>query len=798
MRSIARAVPFRRRTLALAVAGLLAAPLCAEPLFQVPLYGRADMTRYETNYVELGVANNDVSGARYKFGEWTGLYRDEAFALANLNWLSRDRRSGSYYGVWGYNLGVPSRQLGASAGLQGVWNLAAEFDQFPHAQTDQARFIFQGLGSDRLTLPAGFPGITAGNSQPPANAAAISAYEQSGFGVKTERDVYKARGSWQFGGGWEGVASLRHDQRDGTRLTGAVMGNSGGNPRSVIVPYAIDDHTTQVEAGLRYYSRKLQLAFNYWYSKYKNDDDAFTWQNPFGLISGWQPASGVGFPTGWGRMALPPGNDFNQIEATGGYNFTDTTRLTATFQYGVARQNEAFLPQTINVPPLVTPGLATPYPMPADSLDGKIKNTLADVTLTTRPIDKLFVKLKYHYSDRDNTTPQRLFVYAPGDTLNQCAIPAGQTPEQVNCTYIRTNPVPGITENRFTADADYPLMRGLTLRGFYEYKKTDYRKADEELRSDTDNNEVGAELKFRGNAVVNGYVKYTYDQRRGSEFSTNRPLAAVITPATLAASVFDNNPTLRQFFVADYNQNKVRAQASFSPDSPFSAQLMGDWWRRDYKGPDCGGPGDQLMISFRPSVVFPQQCLGLQDSQGQSYTGDVQYRAPQDVLLYAFVTWSRFSTSQLGRNFTGGANLAQAADPSRNWTVDSRTTDTAIGIGLNWKPEEKPYDAGIQYIYNEGVTSISPLSGPGLTGAAASTPIPDVKNTLQSLQVFGKWQYSKNLLFRANYWYQHYRSRDWAYDNATPWSSNNVLLTGMPSPSYNANVFGISVAYTGW
>jgi hypothetical protein len=67
-----------------------------------------------------------------------------------------------------------------------------------------------------------------------------------------------------------------------------------------------------------------------------------------------------------------------------------------------------------------------------------------------------------------------------------------------------------------------------------------------------------------------------------------------------------------------------------------------------------------------------------------------------------------------------------------------------------------------------------------------------------SLQLFGRWQYSRNLLFRANYWYQRYRSTDWAFDNATPWSSNNVLLTGQPNASYTAHVFGISVAYTNW
>jgi hypothetical protein len=108
------------------------------------------------------------------------------------------------------------------------------------------------------------------------------------------------------------------------------MGNSGGNPRSVIAPYAVDDNTAQFEAALRYANEKAQFSVSYWYSKYQNDKDSFTWQNPYGLISGWQPNSGVGFPTGFGRMALPPDNDFHQVQVTGAYNFTDLTRLVAT------------------------------------------------------------------------------------------------------------------------------------------------------------------------------------------------------------------------------------------------------------------------------------------------------------------------------------------------------------------------------------------------------------------------------------------------------------------------------------
>src|SRR4029078_2123805 len=99
---------------------------------------------------------------------------------------------------------------------------------------------------------AGFAGITQGNSQPPANSAAINAFEHPGFGVRTERDVSRCSGNWLICGGFEAIASFRYDQRDGTRITGAVMGNSGGNPRSVLVPYQIDDNTTTLEAALRY------------------------------------------------------------------------------------------------------------------------------------------------------------------------------------------------------------------------------------------------------------------------------------------------------------------------------------------------------------------------------------------------------------------------------------------------------------------------------------------------------------------------------------------------------------------
>jgi hypothetical protein len=124
--------------------------------------------------------------------------------------------------------------------------------------TDSARFIHTGLGTNTLQLPAGFPGITAGASNPPSNIGVINAFLQP-FDVKTERDFLRVGGTFNFAQNWGVSASYRNDMRDGTRLTGAVMGNSGGNPRAVVVPYPIDDTTREVETAVHYAGNVFQF-----------------------------------------------------------------------------------------------------------------------------------------------------------------------------------------------------------------------------------------------------------------------------------------------------------------------------------------------------------------------------------------------------------------------------------------------------------------------------------------------------------------------------------------------------------
>lgn len=779
------------------VALVLAAPgmALAEPMFQVPLTTGADMTRYDSDFVEIGGGYN--SNDSYKFGEYSGLDEKGGFVIGNFNARRRIGDNAGYLNAWGYNLGQTSRQLGIEGGRQGKYWLSAGYDQLTRYQYDDTYFIHRGLGGSYLTLPAGFTGITAGGNQPPANTAAINPF-LTNFKIKQERDVFNLGGGFFAGTKWKFSVNYREDDVDGNKLIGSVMGNTGGNPRAAILPYELNAKTQQIDVRASWLGKQGQFNLLYTYSKYDNSAGSLTWQNPYGNAWGaaCNPgAGGCAFPTGYGRLGLMPSNEAWNLQATGAWNFTPTMRLTGTLAYGVMSQNEAFLPYTINGPafpggPTQTPGtnLVVNTALPRASLDGEIKNTLFDLTYTWRPMSKLSLKAQYHYNKRDNNTPQSFYSYIGGDTTNQVAIPPGTDPNTIANSHIRRNVPPGLVENRFKIDADYKIFSRTLLRGWYQYTRINYEEASEELRSDTYDNQFGVELRRIMSESFTGALKYVYDQRRGSDFSTYRAYAASYSAAQVAASPLDNIPTLRQFFVANYDKNLYQLTGTWSPMDRTTIGMRADYYDIDFKGPDCGGPGDQSV----PGQTYPPQCLGRNSASGASFTLDGSYALAAGWNTFAFYTYQKYGTDQNSRAFN---NANASSDIGNNWGVQMRYSDNTLGLGVNYKPAGKKWDAGALYTYNNGTGDYSFIGAPN---TPPIIPVPDTTVKSNQFQLFAKYQYSKNLLFRFNYWYQNLRTSDWAYDNLTPTSSNNILLTGQQSPNYHNNVFGISVAYTNW
>lgn len=741
-----------RRPLALAVAAaLLAAGAAhAEPMFQAPLYRGTDMSRYSDNFVEIGGGFNTQDS--YKFGQWTGMTERGGYVLGNFNYSSRGAGdSPDYFWANGYNLGFDARDAALGYTSQGRFSVYGSYQGMPFYASDSTKFIFDGLGGTNLVARTSVIGATA-NPNAGTNPARINAALVP-FDLDTQRDIWQVGGKLLFGGNFETYANYRQDNVDGNRLTYGAMFATGGNPRSNALALPVSETTHQFDAGLRWSTDKAQAQLTYWYSKYSPDASSLIWQNPFSIIAGW-PA-GSGYPNSYGQMSLDPGNTFNQITAQGAWNFMPGWRVNSSLQYSWGTQDAGYL--AYYAPIGFAPGGGAIRNPATSSLDGKVDRWLFNVAVNGRPMPRLTLRAKYVYDDNNNKTAENFYRVVPGG-LQQAAAPG-----------VQNTPYGSYTVNRASVEADYQLLARTLLRGNYTYVNTKWVDED---RARTYDNIVGVELRQTASELFTGYLKYQYWNRSGSDF-------------TWIAGA----PPTPPYFLNNFVQNRVRAQADLGLSETVNLTLAADWSRRSYSEPssgvDCGAQ----------TGAWPDgnRCVGLQTSSWQTYTADLQWRPTEALSTFVFATYGDLSNDQFGRQINQGINNQNAL-----WTASLAQKSNTYGLGANYNVATK-IDVGATYIYNEGRTNTGLTWGPALAALVpAPLAVPPSTYTLHSFQLYGKWAVTKTLTLRANWWYQKLNAFDYAYDGVNPWASDRTIFAGQNSGGYTNNFYGISIAYTGF
>jgi MtrB/PioB family decaheme-associated outer membrane protein len=767
--------PLRRRTVVLAVGAALAAlaatPALADPLLTVKLFRDsevmfrdADMSRWADNYLELGAIYNSADSLR--FGQFSGLTDEGAYANVGFNYISRDQANDAqYWQVFGANLGLDSRKFKAEGGIQGQWNASFSFDGLEKSQTDSARFHHRGLGNSTLTFPF--------TQRATATAANFPNTQFGEYDIQQGRDIYRIGLSTIINKEWDFKVNYRQDQRDGTRLTGLLY--SPGNVASIL-PYEIDDKTQQLEAILAYTSKEAQFQVGYAYSKFSNSLNAFNVQSPYSTS------------TLNNRMSLAPDNDYHQINATGTYNFSKTTRLRATYSYGIARQDQNFLPYSAN-------GAAATTALPRTSLDAEVVNTLFDVALTSKPIDKMNLKVAYQYRDSENNTPVNQYRYASRDALTVGA---------ANSTNVRTNSPMSSTENKFIVEGDYEIAERTILRAGLEHADKEYTHAD---RKDIQTDKLTLEVRRPISDEFLGSAGYIRTQRRGSDYDKNVYFRETYTGTGIQANNrLTNNPAMRSYIWADFDEDRVRTSANWTVNETLSLQGVVDSYQQKMRGPDCNKfntAREQLAIT----APLADTCLGRDEAEGASISLDLQYQPEENLTTFAFANFSQTEYKQIGRTWAvtnGGAANASGALDARNWYGDMLAQDHTLGFGLKWQPVEK-WDLGGTYVFNygKGESTVDQAAQPavGPSGAIiASRPMPDTWSKLHSVQLFAKWDYSKQLSWRFNYLYENLKSYDWATSGlgTTVPGVTAVIFTGQDAPRYSNHVFGVSAVIKDW
>ena len=338
-----------RRALVAAVQAALAATFVPAAMADDDL---DDLTR-PRSVVEAGALYVDKDSA--KFGEFTGLDRKGTYFIGNFGLFGGDDASAFRYRVIATDLGLDSRGIQAEAGLQGSWRVTAGYDRVPRAYSDTYQTFWRGLGTTSLTLPAGWPaastrlsvtnsagGLLANwnNIQAPNAAAATTGDGPAAlipanmqlFDVGTRRDRMNVAISKTLAPGWEITASIKHEEKDGTKLSGINIGRFAGV--SALLPEPINSRTDQFEAAVNYAGPRMHFSVGYYGSIYKNDTDIWTVENA---------GANNAVLGNLARLVGAPDNEMHQLNFTGGYKFSPTTRFVLSGSYARLTQNERFL-----------------------------------------------------------------------------------------------------------------------------------------------------------------------------------------------------------------------------------------------------------------------------------------------------------------------------------------------------------------------------------------------------------------------------------------------------------------------
>ena len=738
-----------RKVLAVSIAAIGLATLSAAALAQSDgsAEERANLINPESQ-IEFGVGG--ISKNSYKFGDYTGLNKSGAYGIANISLVRRGDGDARYLEIVARNLGLDSRSLKIEGGQQGNYGLRLNYDELPKLWSDSYQTPFVNPGSNRLTLPPGWvqSNTTAGMTQ--LNSSMHS------FDIKTQRKALGLGASKLLGGGWELVADYKEENKDGNKLIGAVIGNSGGNPRAALIPQPIDYTTDQFKALARYTSEKLQLQFGYYYSNFKDGNKALAWQNPFANAAGttWGNAF-VGYSGGgFGQLAQSPDNEFHQISAIGGYTLSPQTRLAGSLSFGRMTQNDAYLPYSIN------PNLTVTTPLPRSSLDGLIDTTHADLKLTSRLAPKLGLTAFYRYDDRNNKSPRNQYDYIGGDSQNQQALGAG---------YTRWNTPLSSTKQQAGADFDYRLADRTKLRFGYDY---DWAKGTYEAITDEHEHTLKAEIEQHFGEAASGGLAYAYSARRTSAYDGSAPYVASYDPVTTAPAVaagigWDDLPGHLKYYLAPRNRDKLRAFANFSPTDKLSLQFGVDYNNDKY----------------------PDSTFGLSDAKGWSANFDAGLMASEAVTGHFFASYEEYGTDQNSRAYTAANKATVLATPALGWSMAARDHTSTFGLGLKVKPGGKfEYGGDLSYAYSNGSIAVTTVT-PG------ATPLPDVTTRLSRVELYGRYLMRKDLTLNLRYIYERLQSSDWAYDQVLPATLSAVIGTNQTSPDYKVQVLGVSATY---
>jgi MtrB/PioB family decaheme-associated outer membrane protein len=412
---------------------------------------------------EYEAGGSYVSEDAARFGNGTGL--DEKGAYVDLNGEGRYLKDGTEVTWYAEDLGFDSRVFEFGVGKPGKFGIDLGYRELPYRLFGDTVTPFAG-SSDTLSLPADW--VPAGTTDSmPGLAAALASHN-----IEKDRQILEFGANYLPSSHFRLFADYQRQQREGTNIMAGSFFS-----QSAYLPRPVDDYTDRFDAGIRYANGPFNMSLAYYGSFYTNDVGSLTWDNPFSGFAG----------TEQGQLATEPDNDFQQFSLSGAYRAQAwNTVIAFSVASGSGEQNMDLLPYTIN------PTIPQPLIL-MTNIEGKVDTTNYGLTLTTRPHERLNVRVAYRYDERDNKTPVSTWTRVITDALD-----SGDT--ELNIPY-------SFERGRLNLSGTFRLLDTVSISGGYD--RTDYDRSFSEVASQTEDTGVPRRTSKRHSRAVHPHVRLT-------------------------------------------------------------------------------------------------------------------------------------------------------------------------------------------------------------------------------------------------------------------------------------------------
>jgi MtrB/PioB family decaheme-associated outer membrane protein len=758
----------RISALAIAVQGALLA------MYAAPALAEDDTVAALTtpdNSVEVGLVGIDEKSN--KFGEYSGLNKRDPYAVVNFSVKGGDygdENGTTRWSVTGSNLGLTSRELGASYSNQGRWNVGVGYDELRHNTTDGYQTPYQGsMGGSNFTLPAGFGTVANTQTMTAAQLAAMNTVD-----VSNTRKNTSLTAGYYFSPQWRLTFDYNNLEQSGAKLMAFGSDAHGGatGERIAILPNPTNYTTDTVNLGVDWTGEKGHLTAAYFGSFFRDHNDRVTWTTFVGANV-------------TDTMSTAPNNQLHQLNLSGGYKLTNTTKLAGGLSYGRNTQDSNFVDGNSLAP---ASGLMLTA-APVSSLNGLVKTTHANLKLVDQTTKDLKLSASAKYDKRDNQTESNIY--------NANAIDGGNSYTYPNTPY-------SYKKGQYELAGDYRLFGTQHLRvalghddmkrwcNSFAYNATYYPNGNNCL-VDTATREDKLSLGYKLKALeqLDLSVGYSYAERKTDYDPTARTAMIGVRGGTDIATGVQG--TIRGLNGGDY----VGFHPLFDASRVQQMVKLGVNWQTTQA------------LSFGLTSRFADDnytdaTYGAQDGKSWNLNLDATFTYSDNGSVFAYVS------RDYRDRYVKHVNRSNLTTNAYIWGDQLKDEGISYGVGakhgglfggrldltgdVSYTDSKSNYSSELLSTFAGGTTTTTTCSA-----AAALTcgSAPDIRNKLTQVKLTGSYKVDKQSKVALGYVFQRLSSTDYFYNGyqygLTP---TGMMPTNQQTGSYKVNLVAATYIYS--